>query len=494
MIVLWLACFLAAGGQAPASYRIAGTVVNADTNQPAANTRVTIAPASRPDQRTDSITGDDGRFVFPGLPRGKYELNGRRLGLLPVHTAIVTGPDLDTENIVLRLPPPAIISGKVLDDAGEPVAQALVELFSSRIVEGLRRFVAESSARADDTGAYCFAGLPAGRYYLAASGVPWYAKFNETLGESAPANMTRIGYGVRYYPNAAEAAAAEPLILKAGQEAAVDFRLIPVPAAPVFVHCEAQEGLTKQYTLTAPGLPGSLVNVREGRAAGNLYNLWSVPPGHYTLRAEATDGNHTWYGASELDAAASETDVEVTMLPAPSLSGTVVADGGSLPAQLTILLRDETGYSTSLAMGAEGKFSTPAIPPGRYRVSIAAPEEYYLRRADEMLDIPPGVAVRLSLPVSRGAGRVAGTVYGDGKPLPAALVVLSPANRATRTNSDGSYEIRGLPPGEYALFAVPDGTDIEYANPAAIRPHLTGARKIQVGAGPVENLRLDIGK
>jgi hypothetical protein len=49
-------------------------------------------------------------------------------------------------------------------------------------------------------------------------------------------------------------------------------------------------------------------------------------------------------------------------------------------------------------------------------------------------------------------------------------VVLYPAIRAVPTNSDGSYQFRGLPPGEYSLFAVGDRADPEYANPAAISP------------------------
>ena len=51
------------------------------------------------------------------------------------------------------------------------------------------------------------------------------------------------------------------------------------------------------------------------------------------------------------------------------------------------------------------------------------------------------------------------------------------------SNSDGSYEFGGLPAGEYALFALDGGTGLEYANPAAIRPYLSGSRKVQVPPG-----------
>jgi carboxypeptidase family protein len=481
MTVLWLGWLLAA--QVSGGYRIAGMVVNAASGQPVSGARVTVVPREQRDRQVSAVTDETGRFAFAELPPGKYELTGQRRGLLAASWpgAIVTGPGRDTENIVLRLPPPAIISGKVVDDAGEPVGQALVDLFGFRIVDGRRQLIKDAFKRTDDTGEYRFSALPPGTYFLVVSGVPWYTKFNETHGDEAPRAMTHAGYGIRYYPNAADPAAAEPLVLKAGQEAAANFTLLPVPAVSVYVHCEQDESLTKQYTLTTGGLLGKPVNVRQGSEAGDLYNLWGVLPGHYALRAEATDGSHTWYGATELDIAGSDADVDVTLRDAPSLNGLVVPEGGAgLPAHLTVLLRDESGRSVAVAMGADGRFSIPAIPPGRYRVRIAGADEYYLRREDDILDIQPGAPVRLSLPISRGAGRIAGTVDREGQPLPGALVVLTPGNRAVVSNSDGSFEFRGLPAGEYTLFAVDDGAGLEYANPAVIRPYLAQAKKIQI--------------
>jgi uncharacterized protein (DUF2141 family) len=472
---------------------------------------VTLAPVASHDQQASAVTGDDGRFAFTGLPPGKYELAGRRRGLLPLSYgqragragAIVAGPDQDTENVVLRLPPPATISGKVVDDAGEPVAQALVELIGSRIIDGRRRLTAVASKRTDETGEYRFSTLPAGSYYLAASGVPWYTKFNETLGDSAPRGMTHAGYGIRYYPDAVDPGAAEPLVLKAGQEATANFTLLAVPAVSVQVHCETGESLTKQYTLTSAGFPGNPVRIRQGKETGDLYNFWGVPPGHYTLRAEATDDRRTWYGTSEFDVAAADTEVSVTLHEAPSLSGSVVLEGGgSLPPQLSVLLHDETGRSQPVEMGAGGRFSSPAIPPGRYRVSLGGAEGYHLknwstdagRREGEILEIPAAATVRLTLSAALSVGRISGTVYRDGRPLPGALVVLTPAMAAIESNSDGTYEFQGLPAGEYELFAVEDGTDLEYANPAAIRPYLTGAKKVHLAPGGLENVRVDVGK
>jgi hypothetical protein len=493
----WLACLVVlpvAAAQALDGYRVAGIVVNAASGQPIGRASLNLTPIERDEQPLSTISGDDGRFAFMGLPSGKYQLAGQRRGFLAGNSsgAIVAGPDRNTENILLRLSPPGIISGKVVDDAGEPVAQALVELLGSRIVEGRRRLAAVSSQRTDDTGEYRFLSLAAGSYYLVASGVPWYTEFDETMGESASPNMTHTGYGVRYYPNADEPSAAQPLMLKPGHESTANFTLAPVPAVSVYVHCAPDDNLTIRYSLTAVGFPGNPVNIREGSESGDLYHFSGVPPGSYTFRAEATDGNHAWYGTSQFDVASADRDVSVTLRQAASLSGTIAAAGaGNLPPRLTVLLHDEIGNSVALPVDAGGRFSTLAIAPGRYGVSLAGAEEYFLKHEGQTVDIAAGPAVRLSLSVVPGVGRVAGKVYRDGAPLSSALVVLAPAGRAVQTNSDGSFEFRGLPVGEYALFAVDDGDDVEYANPAAVLPYLSAARKLHVVAGESDNVRLE---
>jgi len=490
LTAFWLALF--------AAWRIAGVVVNAASGQPVAGARVSIESS---ELRRSAISGDDGRFAFADLPPGRYELVGQRRGLLSEQWpgAVVAGPEQDTGNIVLRLTPPAVISGKVTDDEGDPAAQARVELIASKIVEGRRKLRTIAVTQTDDAGEYRVSALRPGGYYIAVSAVPWYAKFIETMGDNAPASMTHSGFATRFYPNVKEPAAAEPLLLQAGQEGTANFTLQAVPASAVHVHCEQYEDLTKHYTLMSPGLPGSPVSAREGSESGFTYNFWAVAPGHYTIKAEASDGRRTWYGVSEFDVAEGDADVSLTLEQAPSLSGRVTLEGeGALPPQLALRFDDERGESHSLAVDAKGRFSAPAILPGRYRVSLSGAGDDYLkawpgeggRRVGELLEIPPGAALKLTPVVAKG-GRVAGTVYRDGTPVPGALVVAVPAYRAVVAASDGSYEFRGLAPGDCGLFAVEGGPDLEYANPEAIRPYMERAKRVRVSGDGANHVRLE---
>src|SRR5882724_5291534 len=121
---------------ASASFRIAGMVVNSVTSQPVPRTQVSVTNTKDSKDNQSVITGDDGRFQFQ-VNAGKFSLQGAKGGFIAsayeqhenFWTGIVTGAGLDTENLVLRLPPAAAIVGKVLDDAGEPVRETAVTVY-----------------------------------------------------------------------------------------------------------------------------------------------------------------------------------------------------------------------------------------------------------------------------------------------------------------------------------------------------------------------------
>jgi Carboxypeptidase regulatory-like domain len=501
MMLVVLGCLLAAGAQA-SGYRIAGVVVNAATREAVSGARVTIAPVERPDERLGFVTGSDGRFAFVGMPGGRYELMGEQRGLLAgayqqhgsLSTAIVTGPGKDTGNLVLELSPPGIISGTVTDEGGDPVEHARAELWSSTIVDGRRRLTALADKQTDDTGEFRFASLEPGSYYLAVSGYPWYTKLSQMFAGAPSRGITHTGYSIKYYPNTSDPGAAAPLVLQAGQELSADFTLVAAPAAAIHVHTEGGETLVKEFTLTTPGIGGEPVLLRQGSESGELHNFWGVPAGHYTVGVHGSDAGGAMYGSTEVDLGDSDADVTVTLADAPSLIGTMQLEGGGgLPEGISVTLADAGGRTQRLPVDASGKFALASIAPQRYRLALAGAKEYHLerwavegaRRDGEMLDIRAGSAVRLWLVAGKGSGQVRGVVSRDGHALPGALVVLAPGH-AVQTDSDGSYEFRNLPAGEYALFAVEDGTELEYAKASAIQPYLKAAQKVRVTAGHAE--------
>src|SRR5580700_11673583 len=90
-------------------FKIAGTIVNAMTGAPLSQARVSIAESRDGSKHVSLITSDGGHFEFSPLKPGKYWLQGAKRGFLSAayeqheqySTAIVTGPDFATENLVL---------------------------------------------------------------------------------------------------------------------------------------------------------------------------------------------------------------------------------------------------------------------------------------------------------------------------------------------------------------------------------------------------------
>jgi len=100
-------------------YIISGTVVDSVHGGVLPEIEVSIREAESDSLLRAVVTGDDGRFEFRDLPRGKYGLNAHGRGFAAqsfqehggFSTAIVTGEGLQSQALVFSLKPEASISG-----------------------------------------------------------------------------------------------------------------------------------------------------------------------------------------------------------------------------------------------------------------------------------------------------------------------------------------------------------------------------------------------
>jgi hypothetical protein len=204
--------------QAPAAYPIAGVVVDAVTGTPVPRAELwTFAKNAE----MKIIAGEDGRFRFTALEAGKYRLYGQAQGYVQegydqhgaFFTGIVVGAGLDSEHVVFRLHPQAVIHGRVTDDHGDAVRHASVLLFASSNARGRRARGVQLQTQTDDLGEYRFAHLFAGKYYVAVQAQPWYAQAglkwrNETMQSGSSFRRIEVKldptldlvYPVTFYP------------------------------------------------------------------------------------------------------------------------------------------------------------------------------------------------------------------------------------------------------------------------------------------------------
>jgi hypothetical protein len=261
------------------------------------------------------------------------------------------------------------------------------------------------------------------------------------------------------------------------------------------------------------------------------FEISNVPPGVYELLARVADPAAQVAGGLPLAwgrARFEVRDMDVSNLPivvssSSEVTGTLIATNGvKLPPSLRVqLLPDDASIrvpafqavlARSAMVGPDGTFKIPAVPEGHYRVMTVAglPPDLYLADVRHKavsvfnagFDVRPGENDPIQVLVGSGAGTVSGLVQdGPTKVVAGATVALVPeaARRenlalylSAATDASGRFVMRGVPPGDYKLFAWESVRPFAYQNEAFIAKNENRGRVIHVGQGNTVNAELTI--
>ena len=148
---------------------ITGQLVDARTFQPLRGAIVTAAriPVNKDQPNIGFRTGEDGKFVLRGVAPGIVNFSvfkaGYVSGPFPSVRPAADGEQID--NVILTVPPGASLSGRILDESGNPVAGMAV-----RVANTAFQSIRGVAVTAED-GRYLLGGLPAGDYAIALGSV-----------------------------------------------------------------------------------------------------------------------------------------------------------------------------------------------------------------------------------------------------------------------------------------------------------------------------------
>jgi uncharacterized protein (DUF2141 family) len=125
----------------------------------------------------------------------------------------------EMKDLLFRLIPSAVISGRVLNEDGEPQAWMRVFALRQKYSDGKRRLASEAQFETNDLGEYRLFGLRPGRYFIKA------VQQQDELAGARQANGAEVargqqGYGTTYYPSATDSLKASTFTVKAGEEIA----------------------------------------------------------------------------------------------------------------------------------------------------------------------------------------------------------------------------------------------------------------------------------
>jgi Carboxypeptidase regulatory-like domain len=500
-----------------AKFKIAGMVVSSLTGTPLSQARVTLADTADGRNTAFIITTDNGRFTFAPLSRGKYALEGARRGFIPAayeqheqfSTAIVTGTGLNTENLVLRLTPLAQLSGKVIDETGDPIRKANVTLYLEDHEAGMKRTIPIGNDSTDDEGYYEFAALVPGNYFVSVSATPWYAvhSFPSTARpNNLPPNVKPsldVAYPATFNNGATDSQAATPITVHGGDHLQVDVHISPVPVLHLIFHAPGDE----QQGFATPLFEKRVFDSVEYTnfdgmrpISPGVYELTGIPAGKYSVRMQGPGSPQTQQ-SNEMNLVKDGQELDVAQsLPSASVKFTVTMPAREpQPKQLSIALRDSRMQVVGFQpVDPTGAAAFEDLPAGKYSIVVFSPKKRYsvVRTINSGVEIPghdlnatPGSNLSLTVFLAGGIVSVEGFVMRAGKASSGIMVALIPKDpqshldmfRRDQSDSDGSFVLRDVIPGTYTLIAVEDAWGFPWQQPESLKGYLEHGQNLTVG-------------
>jgi len=517
-LTLLVGCALSLPAQ---SGSIDGVVLSAG-GAPLDRAEVTLSTAGQEQSSiATEVTAQNGAFRFVNLAPGKYRLDASRRGYLQsayqeheggYFTGVVVGAGADSHGLQFRLLPEAVIGGTVTDDSGEPVEGAQVTLYREDRSGPATKVQQAGTQTTDDTGEYEFARRRPGIYFVGVSATPWYAVHPESKSDDQgnplpvdqqPRAALDVAYPMTFYANATESDAATPIALQAGDHQQINVSLHAVPAVHIQMHFLGTPGSRRGFNMpqithdvfgSEQPLPLSGFTLLEGHSGPVTAELGGLPPGHYGIERFDSEGDERSHGTIDITS-----DQAIDLPPAAStvsITGKVaMLAGGTLPARMILTLQQDGrpgGPTTSV--GTDGMFSFPAVAPGTYTVTPAMPDVAVVQMAASgaetngnnitVSDSP----VLLAATLVNGTATVTGFARRSGKGEGGTLVLLVPAGakpnqdlfRMDQSDSDGSFTLYRVFPGNYTLVSIDGGWSLDWARPEVIAPYLARGLKVQI--------------
>lgn len=513
---------------------IKGKVLTADGGRPLRRVQISVSSPDLAEPRSVS-TNAQGAYEIKELPAGRYTITANRAGFLRLQFGQrrpgEAGQPLQlaegevAEKIDFALPRMSVISGRITDEVGEPLAGVTVFPMQARYFRGRRRMVpVMGQARTDDTGEYRLTGLEPGDYYVMGS-----TRDTWTMEDDA---KQRVGFGPTYFPGTLVIANAQQIKVKLGQEASgTDFGMVPGRVATISGTALSSSGapivgemVQMSQEFSGPSY-SSMFGFGGGRiGADGTFTVKDVSPGEYKLTVRYPgDKDHPAEGASVV-VSVMGVDVDGVLLTTGAggtISGRVVTDDGTPLAlgsvgtgradmRMRVSMRPvepDTTYSTfnqdNGRVRDDGTFEVTDVF-GANRISLGpltggwAIKSINLEGRDYS-DLPvdvrngqhvDGMTIVISKKLATLQGRL---VDKDARPAFGSVILFpedsarwgegSRLMRTTRPDRLGNFEIRTVPAGDYLIAAVdavqPGATD----DPEFLKGLADDATKVTVSDG-----------
>lgn len=469
-----------------------------------ATVRTTVSISGNGRRRTlqKSVTTDgDGAYEFDHLPGGDYRITASKPGFRTAfygqrsaadrgQPVVVTAGQTRSQ-IDLVLPRFSAVTGRIIDDFGDPVEGVTVKASRLRYEAGRRRLVGVNGTTeqtTDDRGQYRLYGMPPGQYIISAE-----------IGQvgTLPSAGDLSGFAPTYFPGTTNPADARLVAVPQSEEVpAVDLALVPQPTARITGRRIGPDGepLGGTLVLVSSARSGAIVTTPTGARIRDdgRFEFPNVAPGEYVIQADRGRGPSNEEGpfASQY-VTVNGADVSGVMLqatPGSTVVGRVVVDADVEPPRRLTIVPERADLDR--APFANGSIARADVQPdltfelrglhGPRRLVLERPPAGWalksvLVNGIDVTDtpLPFGTADQslseVQVVVTNRLTELTGTaVDSRGQPVAGDYAVLAfptdrdrwyPGSRyfrRTGPGASGTFSLRGLPPGDYFVAAVRD--------------------------------------
>ena len=388
-----------AAGSQPEAVRatatLRGHVLGADTGQPLRKAQVRITAPELRENRL-ATTDDNGRYEFKNVKAGRYTVSVSKGSYIRMQygqtrpTAPGTPLDIKdgqtVERIDFSLPRSGIITGRILDEFGEPLSEVVVAPMAYVFRQGKRTLAsADRTATSDDNGEFRIFGLPPTQYYLQAT---W--RTNTPVG---PGGDNQPAYAPLFFPGVLDAGEAQRFAIGVGQEISdLVMGLKPTRAVRVSGTIMTSDGKPMMGMLSIMRVQGQgfMTSMATSVRPDGSFQLNAVAPGEYQLRSaflNGAPGSDTETAFAKIAVAEEDiTGLQLVGAKPSLLRGRVIVDPGaaqSLPAAVVLnaFSVDGPGFSDGAGsrMADDYTFEVKAMA-GRSRIALGnAPPGWSIR-------------------------------------------------------------------------------------------------------------------
>ncbi|MGC2198385.1 MAG: carboxypeptidase regulatory-like domain-containing protein [Terriglobales bacterium] len=488
----------------PAKASLAGSVVKEPSGEPLKKAIIELIAENQEEGGNYTATSDqDGHYKIAGIQPGRYRMFVERPGYIEVDQkkrrsqgvvlSFAAGQELKDQT--LHMLAAAILTGRVLDEDGDPMPDVDVTVLRRKFASGGVKLESRGGTQTNDLGEYRIGGLLAGKYYVSASPSPSFQSLVpiQKSADEAGAPSPDTAYVTTYYPNTLDRAQAAAIELHPGDETPVDFSLARVHTARIRGSVAGLAPGAKAVVMLRARDSNAMFMASEVDKEGK-FEIAHVAPGLYTVLATTVMADAPQSAARNIQV----TDTNIDGLSLAPLAGAAIhgrihfSDKAKLDASVLFVSvrridgEEEftdlmpfamDGVATSPTFGrvkADGSFELKDVLPGLYEIEASGDSkgmadnfvESVVTGTKEVTDTGLNVSggtLGVDVTLSPGAGVVDGTVANEKKETIANTVVVavpdpkyrkrqSHYHKAT-TDQGGHFTLHGLCPGAYTLYA-----------------------------------------